>query len=59
MYISGLLVMTVGRKTLTCRTVVAMGGTLFALSHIISGFTNDVKVFYFSQGFVGGKILHV
>ena len=47
--------MTVGLKKFNCRTVVAIGGILNALSHIISGITRDIRVFYFSHGLFGGK----
>ena len=53
---SGLLVMTVGLKKLSCRTVVAIGGVLYVLAHIISGFAQDIRVFYFSHGLLGGKV---
>ena len=47
--------MTVVLKKCNCRTVVAIGGILNALSHIISGITHDIRVFYFSHGIFGGK----
>ena len=48
--------MTIGLKKLSCRTVVAVGGGLNALSHIISGFATDIRVFYFSHGLFGGTL---
>ena len=47
--------MTVVLKKCNCRTVVAIGGILNALSHIISGITHDIRIFYFSHGIFGGK----
>ena len=49
--------MTVVLKKFSCRTVVAIGGFFNALSHIISGITKNIRVFYFSNGLIGGNVL--
>lgn len=52
--VTGLLVMTVGMKKFSCRTVVAIGGLFNAVGFLISGFAEDIRVFYFSHGFLCG-----
>ena len=48
--------MTIGVKMFSCRLLLAVGGGLNALSHIISGITTDIRVFYFSHGLLGGNL---
>ena len=48
--------MTVGMKKLGCRTVMAIGGLLNALGFMVSGFAEDIRVFYFSHGFLCGTL---
>lgn len=56
-FLSGLLTMTFAVKKLSCRVLVAIGGGLNALSHVITGATRDIWVFYLSHGLLGGMIL--
>ena len=51
--------MTVGVKMFSCRLLLAVGGGLNALSHIFSGVTTDIRVFYLSHGLLGGIFLAV
>ena len=50
--------MTVGVKKFSCRILLAVGGGLNALSHIISGITSDIRVFYFFHGLLGGNFFY-
>ena len=53
-HFSGLLVMTIGLKKMSCRTMVAIGGALFVIAHIVSGLATDIGVLYLSHGVVSG-----
>ena len=46
--------MTIGMKKFSSRTVVAVGGLLNAVGFIVTGFAEDIRVFYFSHGFLCG-----
>ena len=53
----GLVVMTIGLKKLSCRTVVAMGAAFISLSYIVTGFVEDIRLFYVTLGLFAGNVL--
>ena len=48
--------MTIGLKRLSCRTVVATGAAFISVSYIVTGFVEDIRLFYISLGLFAGSM---